>query len=88
MPDADPDTRRRRLRYRALHRGSREADLLIGGFVTAHLDSLGAAELDTLETLLDELDADILDWVLGHRSPPAHLDTPLFARLKAHRVTR
>lgn len=88
MPDADPDTRRRRLRYRALHRGSREADLLIGGFVSAHLDGFSEADLDTLETLLDELDADILDWALGHRAPPAHLDTPLLARLKAHRVIR
>ncbi|HEX3994700.1 MAG TPA: succinate dehydrogenase assembly factor 2, partial [Acetobacteraceae bacterium] len=34
------DTRRRRLLYRATHRGTFENDLLIGGFVRDHLDTL------------------------------------------------
>ena len=39
------DTRRRRLLFRATHRGTYENDLMIGGFVRADLDALDAAEL-------------------------------------------
>ena len=45
--------RRRRLRYRAWHRGTRELDLLLGPFADAELDSMEPAELDRFEALLD-----------------------------------
>lgn len=81
MPDLD--TRRRRLVFRANHRGTKEADLMIGGFVTRHAAAFSAAELDELESLLERPDVDLADWLTGRRPPPESLATPLFARIRA-----
>ena len=64
MSDTDPPfspdaVRRRRLRYRATHRGSHECDLLLGGYVIAHLDDMDAATLDALEEVLELPDNDL-----------------------------
>ena len=67
----DRETRIRRLRYRAWHRGVREADLMIGGFFDAHHGGWGEAEIDWFEALLEEQDADIMAWALGTAAPPA-----------------
>jgi antitoxin CptB len=71
--DGDLDIRRRKLRFRAWHRGTREADLLLGRFADAHLDAFGAGQLDRFEALLNESDPDIYDWVTGRQTPPAAL---------------
>ncbi len=77
------EIRLKRLSYRAHHRGFKEADLLLGAFADAHMAELPPAELDQFETLLQEQDQDIYDWVLGRAETPAEFDTPLMARLKA-----
>ena len=79
----DHATRLKRLSYRAHHRGFKEADLLLGAFADAHLAELSGAELDDLETLLQEQDQDIYDWVVGREPTPAEFETPVMARLKA-----
>jgi antitoxin CptB len=66
----DIDVRRRRLLYRACHRGSHENDLLIGGYVRRHLADLDDSRLDALETLLELPDADLADWLTGRRAIP------------------
>lgn len=77
------DIRLKRLNYRAHHRGFKEADLLLGSFAEAHLLELSPAELTDFETLLEEQDQDIYDWVLGRTPTPAEFETSLMARLKA-----
>ncbi|MCB1384666.1 MAG: succinate dehydrogenase assembly factor 2 [Nitratireductor sp.] len=72
------DHRRKQLLYRANHRGIKEMDLILGGFATARLDGLSAAELDGLETIMAENDRDLLIWFTGEQKVPARLDTPLF----------
>ena len=47
------DERRRRLLFRAWHRGMREIDLIMGRFADAHIATLSDAELDEFERLLD-----------------------------------
>jgi antitoxin CptB len=66
----DRDVRRRRLFYRACHRGSHENDLLIGGYVRHHLADLDESQLDALEQLLELPDADLADWLTGRRPIP------------------
>jgi antitoxin CptB len=78
--------RRRRLRYRAWHRGTREMDLVLGPFADAHLDGFGSAELDRLETLMDEEDTDLLKWVMGQEPVPADADAELVRRIVAFRL--
>jgi antitoxin CptB len=84
MPDMpDLDTRRRRLVFRANHRGTKEADLMIGGFVARHVAGFDEAALDELEALLELPDVDLADWLTGRRAPPEEIATPLFRRMLA-----
>lgn len=66
--------RRKRLRYRAWHRGTKEMDLILGPFADANVERYGAAELDRLEKLMDEEDPPLLKWVMGQEEPPDHVD--------------
>lgn len=68
------DIRRRRLRYRSWHRGTREADLLLGSFADSHLAGFGDAELDRYEALLECPDPDLFDWIAGRSAPPPEHD--------------
>lgn len=79
----DRDTRLRRLRFRAWHRGVREADLMVGGFFEAHHRVWGEAELDWFEALLEEQDVDIMAWALGTAEPPERYRGPAMERLQA-----
>lgn len=79
----DPmELRFRKARYRAGHRGTKEADLVVGGFFDAHHASWGEAELAWFEILLDEQDVDILAWAFGTKDVPARLDGALMQALK------
>ncbi len=74
----DRETRLKRLRYRAWHRGTKEADLMIGGFVDKHLETLDADQIAWIERLLEENDVDIMAWVLGTAPCPETYRGPLF----------
>jgi antitoxin CptB len=81
---ADLDPRRRRILVRAWRRGIREMDLVIGGFADAEIASLNDAELDELELLMAEEDADIFRWVTGEADTPERFRTALFDRMRAY----
>lgn len=84
----DSGMRRRRLRYRAWHRGTREMDLLLGPYADASLDGMAPAELDRFEALLEEADTDLLKWLIGQEPMPADADGALLAELLAFRTAR
>lgn len=69
-PDLPPELRRRRLLFRSWHRGTREADLILGSFAEAHLGDFDPGQLDRYEALLDVPDADLFDWIAGRAAPP------------------
>lgn len=77
------DARRRRLLYRSTHRGTKEADLLVGGFVAPRLATLSEADLDVLETIMDLPDVDLADWLTGRRAIPPEQDCPMLRRIRA-----
>jgi len=79
MP-SDPDLKR--LAWRAHHRGTKEADLMIGGFFDAHHQSWGADERAQFAGLLEEQDADIMAWALGTAEPPARFAGPMIEALQ------
>ena len=81
---ADLDPRRRRILVRAWRRGIREMDLVIGGFADAEIDQLSDVELDELELLMAEEDADIFRWVTGEAEIPEQFRTALFDRMRAY----
>jgi antitoxin CptB len=74
--------RRRRLLFRAWHRGSREVDLIMGRFADIALDSLSEPELGEFEQLVEVPDRELLAWIIGEVEVPAAFDTPLFRRLR------
>jgi antitoxin CptB len=82
----DLPLRRRRLRYRAWHRGTRELDLMLGPYADARSEVLDTGELGALERLLSEDDADLQDWLLGHVPAPAE-HRLLVAHIRAFRQT-
>lgn len=77
------DVRRKRVLYRACHRGFKEADLLLGGFARARLADMSAAELDAFEALLALPDPDLFAWIKGGAAAPAELEGPLLDALRA-----
>ena len=78
----DREPRLKRLRFRAWHRGTKEADLLIGGFFDAHGQSWDEHEIAWFETLLEEQDVDIMAWAIGTAEPPERFAGPMMKRLQ------
>lgn len=81
MPDK-LDNIRRKLRFRSLRRGTKESDMVIGGFAEAHLGDLDAGQLADFEALLDENDQDVLSWVIDMKPPPPAFDTTVLKMLQ------
>ena len=59
-----------RARFRAWHRGTREADFMIGGFFDKYHAAWSEADLAWFEALLDEDEVDVLAWALGAAEVP------------------
>ena len=76
------DARRRRLLFRAWHRGMREMDLIMGRFADAAIAQLSEDELAQFEALIEVPDPQLLAWVTGEAETPADYDTALFRRLR------
>src|SRR5262245_31948113 len=64
------DLRRRKLLFRAWHRGMREVDLIMGGFADVVVAELSEAELVEFERLLEVPDRELLAWVTGEAQVP------------------
>jgi antitoxin CptB len=78
----NPADRLKRLRFRAWHRGVREADFMIGGFIDTHGDSWDESEMAWFEALLEEQDADIMAWAIGTAQPPERYRGAMLRRLQ------
>ena len=77
-----PSDRLKRLRFRAWHRGVREADFMIGGFFDRHGDGWDEEELAWFEALLVEQDVDIMAWAIGTATPPPPFTGEMMRRLQ------
>lgn len=85
MPSDDStaaDVRRRRLLFRATHRGTKENDILIGGFVSTRLATLTDAEMDALEAVMDLPDTDLAEWLTGRQPIPPEADSPMLRAIR------
>ena len=72
----------KRLAWRAHHRGTKEADMLIGGFFDAHHERWSSHERALFEAILEEQDADIMAWAHGTAEPPERFAGPMIDALK------
>ena len=82
MNDMPSEAEMKRLRWRAHHRGTREADLLVGGFFDAHHRSWSDGERALFEEMLEEQDVDIMAWAHGTAKAPERFDGPMMNALK------
>ncbi|MCA1952905.1 MAG: succinate dehydrogenase assembly factor 2 [Hyphomicrobiales bacterium] len=80
---ADLDPRRKRILFRAWHRGTREMDLLMGRYVESAVAALAEPELAILEALIEVPDRDLFAWLTGAEPVPENYDSAVFRALKA-----
>jgi antitoxin CptB len=79
--DSAMDVRRKKLTFRAWHRGLKELDLILGPFADAHLGHLDEAGLDAFEELLTIPDNDLFDWLCDRSTPPDRYRTRVYEQI-------
>lgn len=77
-----PDDELKALHWRATHRGTREADMMIGGFFEAHCHAWTAEDRLLFGALLDEQDVDIMSWAIGTLPIPERYRGDMLVALK------
>lgn len=60
----------KRLYMRSIRRGIKEMDIILTRFADEKLDGLDAKALDSYESLLNENDQDLYQWVTGQTQAP------------------
>ena len=70
MSETDLKITRKRLLWRATHRGIKEMDILVGGYAQHHLDTMNVAELAQFAELLEIPDQDLLSWATNQSAVP------------------
>lgn len=60
-------------------------DILLSEFVSTHLDELNESEYQNFESLLNEADLDIMNWIMGRTEPDNHNYTPIIKLLRTIR---
>ena len=78
MPDALTfEARKARAKFRAWHRGTREADYIFGGYFDRYADGWKEAELLWFERLLDQDDVDVMAWAMQTQPVPPEFQGPM-----------
>jgi antitoxin CptB len=90
MPQTQPQVEtienwRKRLTFRAWHRGTREMDLLIGSFAEKHINGFDKDDLAIFEEILINNDPDVYDWIIGRQIPPPDLKSRVLDLLLGHK---
>jgi|TARA_B110000263_G_C15039567_1_gene387921 antitoxin CptB len=61
-------TLKKKIIYRAVHRGTKEMDLLLGHFVLKYIDTFNDKELMELKILLNKEDEIIYNWYFDRKN--------------------
>lgn len=78
------DDRRKRLLFRCWHRGTREMDLILGGFADAQIGNLSDQDVAELENLLEVPDPDLYAAFSGGMPLAAEHVTGIFTRIQRY----
>ena len=79
----DRDSRLKRLKFRAWHRGVREADMMVGGYFDRWHADWDDDQIAWFEALIEEQDVDIMAWTMGTAAVPARWQGEMMTRLQA-----
>ncbi|QJB68168.1 succinate dehydrogenase assembly factor 2 [Parasphingorhabdus halotolerans] len=72
----------KRLQFRSWHRGTREADAIIGGFFDKYGATWTDEEIIWFENLLEHDDVDVMAWAIGTQPIPDQLQGPQMECMK------
>ncbi len=76
------DARRRRLIWRATHRGMKEIDLILGTYARREAAAMDESAIGAFEGLLDATDADLYDCLVRCLTPPPGVASELIDTLR------
>ncbi len=79
------ENRRKRIVWRACHRGIKEMDIVVGTFVKNRIALSDEVELLELERILDIPDQDLLAWLTGTQPVPDDQRSPLLQEMLSAR---
>ncbi len=66
----DLETYKKKIIYKASHRGSKEMDILLGNFINKYIELFNENELNLFNSILDTDDDNIYQWILGKKEIP------------------
>jgi antitoxin CptB len=78
----DREDRIKRLRFRAWHRGTKEADFMIGGYFDRLHQGWDDIALEWFEGLIQQEDVDIMGWAIGTIAVPPEWQGPMMERMQ------
>lgn len=76
------EDRLKRLRFRAWHRGTKEADLMVGGFFDRFHTDWTDEEIGWFEVFIEEIDVEIMAWVMGVEPVPECWAGPMMEKMQ------
>lgn len=86
-PDELIENKRKRLVFRSYHRGTKEMDLILGSFASAHVFEFSVQELADYDELLRNNDPDLYNWITHKEEAPQDVaELSVFQKLMAHKL--
>lgn len=76
------ETLRKKILYKATHRGTKEADRLIGDFAVSEVSNLDEKLLNEFDLLLDVPDVDLVNWVLEREPVTKEYNNNILRQIK------
>ena len=77
----DLETYKKKIIYKASHRGSKEMDILLGNFINKYIELFNENELNIFDSILDYDDDDIYQWMIGKKDVPTRYENRVFSLL-------
>lgn len=85
-PENKLDHRRKKLKFRAWHRGIKEMDLIMGRYADENLENMSATQMDQFSSMLKQADDEVYTWISGQKPVPEEFDNDIMQTLKSFRM--
>ena len=77
----DLETYKKKIIFKASHRGSKEMDILLGNFINKYIELFNENELSLFNAILECDDDDIYQWIIGKKEIPNQYSNRVFSLL-------
>ena len=75
------ETYKKKIIFKASHRGSKEMDILLGNFIKKYIELFNENELGLFNDILECDDDDIYQWIIGKKEIPSQYSNRVFSLL-------